>query len=341
MIMEHQYVDRQTASVKTERLYGDCMLNLLFSGARENPTALTRALSSGRISRLLGFINYDLELTGRITPARGFMEGIGIDPEECLDDPASLDTLRKVFERRIRYWEKRPMPQKEGIVVSPADARVLFGSFSRTSELFIKNKFFDFIELLGTGKSEWIAAFTGGDFAVFRLTPDKYHYNHCPVSGEVVDIYEIEGAYYPCNPGVVVRVVTPHSKNKRVVTIIDTGVEGGSRIGLVAMVEVVALMIGDIVQCYSDSFYDEPRRVEKGMFLKIGQPKSLYRPGSSTDVLIFQRDKLCFDEDLIANMFLCNVQSRFSSGFGRPLAETEVTVRSRIAEKDDQGGRNE
>jgi phosphatidylserine decarboxylase len=44
-------------------------------------------------------------------------------------------------------------------------------------------------------------------------------------------------------------MVRPYSKNKRVVTIIDTDVEGGTGIGLVAMIEVVALMIGDIVQC--------------------------------------------------------------------------------------------
>jgi hypothetical protein len=33
--------------------------------------------------------------------------------------------------------------------------------------------------------SPWLPAFDRGDFAIFRLTPDKYHYNHVPVSGEV------------------------------------------------------------------------------------------------------------------------------------------------------------
>ena len=31
----------------------------------------------------------------------------------------------------------------------------------------------------------------------------------------------------------------------------DTDIPGGSHVGFVAMIEVVALMIGDIVQCYS------------------------------------------------------------------------------------------
>jgi len=38
-----------------------------------------------------------------------------------------------------------------------------------------------------------------------------------------------------------------------------------------------------------------------------------------------------FDEDLLNNLRRHDAQSRFSQGFGRPLVETEVAVRSRIA----------
>ncbi len=60
-------------------------------------------------------------------------------------------------------------------------------------------------------------------------------------------------------PVAVINVVTPFSKNKRVVTIIDSDVPGGTGVGLVAMVEVVALMIGDVVQAYSETKYDSPK----------------------------------------------------------------------------------
>ena len=62
---------------------------------------------------------------------------------------------------------------------------------------------------------------------------------------------------------------------------IDTDTDGGTGIGLVAMIEVVALMIGDIVQCYSETQYLDPRTVQRGMLLRKGCPKSLYQPGSS------------------------------------------------------------
>ena len=141
-----------------------------------------------------------------------------------------------------------PNPKK---VVSPADSRFIAGSLESENMLFIKEKFFDFTDLFRPDKTRWLKAFAGGDWAVFRLTPDMYHYNHAPVAGEVRDHYAVSGAYNPCNPAAVMNQVDPFSKNKRVVTVVDTDVPGGTGVGLVAMIEVAALMIGDIVQCYS------------------------------------------------------------------------------------------
>jgi phosphatidylserine decarboxylase len=283
------------------------------------------------MSGILASINYDLPFGSGIGGQDAFLRSCGVDLSECVALPAELNTPRKVFERQIRYWHCRPMPVDPRAVVSPADARCLVGSLGETSELRIKDKFFSFPELIGHDRPEWLQAFDGGEFAVFRLTPDKYHYNHVPVSGAVVDFYEIDGAHHACNPLAVVAEATPYSKNRRMVTIIDSDVKGGTGVGLVAMVEVVALMIGDIVQCYSDDAYRNPMQIRQGMFLSRGQAKSLYRPGSSTDILIFQKGRIAFAEDLVSNRFRADVSSRFSLGFGRPLVETDVKVRSPIA----------
>jgi phosphatidylserine decarboxylase len=327
----HQYIERGAGRVCDERLYGDALVRWLYSEVRENAPALYRLAISPRVSSLLGFINYDLPLGGAISGARKFLRENGIDLDECVEPPEALNTMRKVFERRICYWNCRPTPPERSAVVSPADARLLVGSFDDTSALFLKGKFFDFEELLGSAKTEWLRSFAGGDFAIFRLTPDKYHYNHTPVAGVVRDFYEVRGRYHACNPSAVVTEVTPYSKNTRTVTVIDTDVEGGSQAGLVAMIEVTALMIGAVLQCYSRERYDSPQPIAAGMFLERGCPKSLYRPGSSTDVLLFQRERVAFDEDLIDNLRRHDAQSRFSQGFGTPLVETEVAARSRVA----------
>jgi phosphatidylserine decarboxylase len=327
----HQYIDRETAAVKTERLCGDRIVNWIYSAPWEEPGWLLKTVASARTSGLLGLLHYDLPFGSALPGPQHLVRALGVDLGECLDPPGQLMTPRALFERKLRYWEIRAMKDDPFSVVSPADARVLVGSFAETSSLFLKGKFFDFEELIGRDKARWRESFRGGDFAIFRLTPEKYHYNHVPAAGTVLDLYQIAGAYHSCNPGAAVMIETPYSKNKRVVTILDTNVPGGTQVGLVAMIEVVALMIGVVEQCYSETGYDDPRPVAPGMFLRKGQPKSRYRPGSSTDLLLFQQGRVEFCDDLVRNMLRTGVSSRYSRGFGRPLVETEVKVRSTIA----------
>ncbi len=334
--MIHQYIERNTSEVRNEKIFGDRIVNFIYSDAKENIEVLYNAAISARMSALLGHINFTLPFGNLLTGSKRLMKELGINFAECVDAGSNLNNARKIFERKIKYWECRPMSQDHGVVVSPADANMLVGSFLDSSRIFLKNKFFSYEEMFASNekhddKNKWLDEFKNGDFAIFRLTPEKYHYNHAPVSGRVLDIYEISGAYHSCNPTAIIHAVTPLSKNKRVVTIIDTDVEGGTCIGLVAMIEVVALMIGDIVQCYSENQYAAPQDVIAGMFLSKGQPKSLYRPGSSTDVIVFQKNKIKFCDDIINNMYRMDARSRFSQGFGRPLVETSVTVRSTIA----------
>lgn len=327
----HQYVERTSNMVITEELFGDRIVNFLYSRAREHAPRLFEMATSAGTSSLLGFCNFDLPLSAKLLGNKRFFIRCGVDLAECVEKTQYFDTPRKIFERQIRYWECRPMEDDNHAVVSPADARMLAGSLSGGSSLFLKGKFFEYEELLGTDKEKWRLAFKDGDYAIFRLTPDKYHYNHMPVTGRVMDFYEISGKYHSCNPTAVIEIVTPYSKNKRVVTIIQTDVPGGTNIGLVAMVEVVALMIGKVVQRYSENGYEFPVKVAPGMFLRKGQPKSLYRPGSSTDVLFFQKNRVEFAEDIVHHMQRRDVISRFSRGFASPLAEIDVALRSVVA----------
>jgi phosphatidylserine decarboxylase len=330
-MLQHQYIERESRRIQTEKLFGDAAIRFLYSGVREWTPWLFRKLISARASRILGDVSYSGMFSEKVAGRLGLCAAWGIDLRECLDSPVRLDTLQQVFERKIRYWECRPTPNDPHAVVSPADARMLCGSFCNTSSLFIKGKFFDYEELLGINKKTWLKAFRYGDFAIFRLTPDKYHYNHTPVAGRVIDFYPIQGLYHACNPNAVVSVATPYSKNKRVVTVIDTDVPGGSQVGLVVMIEVVALMIGDIVQCYSEKKYDDPMPIGSGMSVRRGMPKSLFRPGSSTVVLLFQKGRIRFADDIAGNMDYHGVESIFSRGFGQPLVESDVKVRSFIA----------
>ena len=328
--LEHAYIDRSTGAVVREHLLANSIISALYSPVFENAPLLTRMASSRRLCGVLGYLNYDNVLSSRATGMLRYLREAGIPLSEFVGDLSDYDTARKIFERQVRYWSCRPMPENPRAVLCPADARVFVGSMNTASGLHLKQKFFAFSELLGDG-SPWRQGFAGGEYAVFRLTPEKYHYTHSPVSGRVLDFYSIDGRYHPCNPNATVQLISPVSKNRRVVTILDTDVPEGSRVGMLAMVEVVALMVGQIEQRYSELRYQDPRPVERGMLLRAGAPKALFRPGSSTVVLLFQGDRIRFASDLLDNQRRDGVQNRFSLAAGEPLIETDVAVRSLLA----------
>jgi phosphatidylserine decarboxylase len=328
--MKHEYIVRETGAIAEERLVGDRAVRALYSPKLENAAWVSKLASSRYVSELLGYLNYDNLVSSRASGMQRFLQRSGIDLSELVDHPSSLDTPRKIFERKIQYWKFRPLPT-ERCVVCPADARLVVGSTLQTAALPIKGKFFEFPELLGNSKVRWTRHFNNGDYSVLRLTPEKYHYTHSPVTGVVEDFYAINGRYHSCNPNATVQLLTPHSKNRRVVTILDTDGEGGTGVGIVAMIEVVALMVGQIEQRYSEFEYDHPQSLRRRMTLKIGAPKALFRSGSSTVVLLFEPGRVRFAEDLLQNQQRAGVQSRYSAPFGQVLVETDVAVRSLLA----------
>jgi phosphatidylserine decarboxylase len=51
-----------------------------------------------------------------------FLDRCRIDLDECAEAPEQLNSARKVFERKIRYWTCRPMNADPRAILSPADA---------------------------------------------------------------------------------------------------------------------------------------------------------------------------------------------------------------------------
>ena len=209
--LAHQYVVRDSGEVRDERLYWDKAVRFLYSSVRENAPRLFAALTSARVSSFLAFLSYESFVGRSLSGSRRFLAECGIDLTECADDPATLRSLGQIFERQIRYWEKRPMEESAAVVVAPADARMVWGSLRGQVPLLIKGKFFEVEELLGPVRDA--RRFGDGDWAIFRLTPDKYHYDHSPVAGVVTDFAAISGACHACNPSAVVEMVNPYEKS--------------------------------------------------------------------------------------------------------------------------------
>jgi phosphatidylserine decarboxylase len=327
---QHQFVERLSGEVRNETLLYDRHIRWMYSSLRESAPWLFKWISSSpAINDWLATINFDKPIRDAQGVINALVVKADVRMDELLEPLPNAPTWRDFFGRKIRFWDCRPLSPDPRRVVAPCDSRVLLGNLNHQKELLIKEKFFSLVDLLDK-KAAWIDKFRDADWAIFRLTPEMYHYNHCPVAGAVVDFYEIGGAYHSCNPTACIETVTPYSKNRRFVTIFDTDVPGGTGIGKVAMIEVVALLIGRVRQCYSHAQYKFPTTMYKGLMCKRGAVKSVFEPGSSTVVLLFEKGRVEFDSDLLVNQARTDAFSRFSKGFAEPMVETEIQVRSGI-----------
>jgi phosphatidylserine decarboxylase len=336
---QHQFVDRETDEVRNEILLYDRHIRWMYCSLRESAPWLFKWISSSpAVNDWLAKINFDKPIRDSSGVINSLVGDARVRMDELLEPLPSTPTWRDFFGRKIRFWDYRPMSPDPRRIVSPCDSKILLGNISSQQELPIKEKLFSLPELLGN-KADWIQKFHSADWAVFRLTPEMYHYNHCPVAGGVVAFYEIGGAYHSCNPTACVEAITPYSKNRRFVTIFDTDVPGGTGIGKVAMIEVVALLIGRVRQCYSHAQYKLPTTMYEGLMCKRGAVKSVFEPGSSTVVLLFEANRVEFDSDLLANQSRTDVFSRLGHGFSTPMVETEVQVRSGIGTALDAKGK--
>src|SRR5690606_10594103 len=108
--------------------------------------------------------------------------------------------------------------------------------------------------------------YRGGAALVVRLAPADYHRFHFPESGLAGPARPIPGPLHSVHP-IALAGGAPSFRNRRHVTLIET-----ERAGLVAMVEVGALLVGTIEQTY------EPGPVTRG------DEKGTFRMGGSTVV---------------------------------------------------------
>ena len=126
--------------------------------------------------------------------------------------------------------------------------------------------------------------YLGGTLVIVRLAPPDYHRFHFPVSGSVSPNTQIDGDYYSVNPLALRKMTEIFCLNKREFTILSNPLFGDD-----VMAEVGATMAGSIVQTYT------------GDLAKKGEEKGYFKFGGSTVVLLFEKNKICIDADLLIN----------------------------------------
>ncbi|KAJ6234215.1 phosphatidylserine decarboxylase [Anaeramoeba flamelloides] len=219
----------------------------------------------------------------------GFIKEHNINLDDVLLPLEKFNTYNEFFTRKLKP-SARPISEKENpsVAISPGDCRMsVFNTVSESKELWIKGKNFTLQNLFGGEEQQELAKeFSGGSVVIARLSPQDYHRVHFGVCGTVRKIHPvIEGAYYTVSPLAINTEVDVYTENKRQVIEIDT-----EEFGKVICIFVGATCVGSI--CLE---------VEENDKFQKGDPFGYFKFGGSTQLVVFQKEQIAFDNDLLEN----------------------------------------
>jgi phosphatidylserine decarboxylase len=270
-----QYYERKSGQLMTEKVAGEKCLVWLYNNPIGEAT-LWALVKRKMVSSIYGKMMDRTSSEKRIQP---FIEDFDIDMSGVQEQ--KFKNFNDFFTRRLED-NLRPVDTSFNIVVSPADGKILAFSDISCSDFIIKGFRFNVSSFLDN--TVLAEKYHDGALVIIRLAPVDYHRFHFPVSGDLTPGIKIKGGYYSVNPFALRKKAEILCLNKREYTILSNPLFGD-----VIMAEVGATMVGSIVQTY------------KGSSVIKGKEKGYFKFGGSTVALLFERNKISIDRDLLIN----------------------------------------
>ncbi|MBA3721580.1 MAG: phosphatidylserine decarboxylase [Parachlamydiaceae bacterium] len=277
------YINRKTGQKELEKVYGKGALKLFYGNYFFSNTFRAKLLplivKFPFFSALYGFLQKNPLSRKKIVP---FIQEYGVDPSEFLEPISSFRTFNDFFIRKLKP-DARPIVPGEKIAVMPADARYyFFQNIDKNDGFVVKGERLNLVELL---EDELLAErYMGGSIVLARLCPSDYHRFHFPCECIPGQTRFINGWLYSVNPVAIKKDIAIFTKNKRTVCELET-----KEFGKVLYLEIGATNVGSIHETYTP-FTPQQKGAEKGYF----------EFGASSLILLFQKDSIQFDSDLIA-----------------------------------------
>jgi len=262
-----KYVDRETGTIKTEKVAGEKWLVWLYN----NPLGEAALFTLAKRKMLSSFYGRLMDRPSSSEKIQPFVENFNINLNEA--QKQVFNSFNDFFTRKLKAGA-RSVDTATRIVVSPADGKIL--AYANVTNTDFINSFLD--------DSILAQNYIDGSLIVIRLAPNDYHRFHFPFSGKASPIVKIEGDYYSVNPIALRKRAEIFCLNKREFVIISNPLFGD-----VIMAEVGATMVGSIIQTY------------RGDEIVKGQEKGYFKFGGSTVVLLFEKSKILVDTDLMRN----------------------------------------
>jgi phosphatidylserine decarboxylase len=208
-----------------------------------------------------------------------FIKKYGIDSSEFVEN--QFASFNDFFIRKLKP-EARPIEAAPTVAVLPADGRYLvFDSIKSVDHFYVKGQKFDLVGFLQD--PILVDRFYSGSMVIARLCPTDYHRFHFPCDGFVGPSRLIDGPLFSVNPLALRKRFSIFSENKRMITEMKT-----TLFGELLYVEIGATCVGTIHQTYLSN-----------SLVSKGDEKGYFSFGGSCVVLLFERGKIVFDQDLL------------------------------------------
>ena len=167
-------------------------------------------------------------------------------------------------------------------LISPCDSKLTVYKINGRSIFRIKNSYYRIADLLC---NDFIARrYKGGYCMIFRLCVDDYH-RYCYIdNGTKTENVHINGELHTVNP-IALEKYNIYKRNSREYTMLHT-----ENFGDVVYIEVGAMLVGRIKNHHLNTHH-VVKGAEKGMF----------EYGGSTIVLLFEKDTVSVDSDILVN----------------------------------------
>lgn len=270
-----QYYDRESGLLKTEKVAAEKLLVWLYNNPVGEATLWT-LVKRKLVSSIYG---NRMDRPSSAKKIQAFIEAFDIDRSSF--QKQEFSSFNDFFSRRLKN-NARPVDTNATVVVSPADGKLLAYADVSKSDFIIKGHRFNVLSFLNN--AELAQNYLDGTLVILRLAPPDYHRFHFPMSGLVSPITRVDGDYYSVNPLALREMTEIFCLNKREFTIITNPLFGD-----VVVAEVGATMVGSIVQTYTGSSVNK------------GEEKGYFKFGGSTVVLLFEKNSIRIDDDLLMN----------------------------------------
>ncbi|EPR10381.1 phosphatidylserine decarboxylase [Ruminiclostridium papyrosolvens] len=272
-----QIYNRKTKKYDIEQVAGGKLLDTLYTTGRGR-LGLELLVKRKLYSALTGFF-CDRKISRKTI--KGFADKFSIDINECENKLEDFNSFNDFFARKMKPSARKFDKVREKLL-SPGDGRLqALENIDKEKLLQIKGMTYSLSELL---QDEKLAEeYNGGTYLILRLCPVDYHRFHFFDSGKCMETHKIKGKYYSVNPVALKKIPELFCRNKREYSIFKT-----DNFGEVLFIEVGATSVGSIIQTYTP-----------GEHVSRGDEKGFFKFGGSTVLLIFKKNMVKIDEDII------------------------------------------